>query len=225
MNQEDQSNRSLRKYLFTEDGKPLRVLSTSLGIALLANVLILPMESGIAAGTSSASGPKLVEWSSEEVKKYYDAEMDWNIPELNKGKEEEEEEESAGGAAAGGSSSSSSSGTTIVHTTSGFGWDDLLLYHMIFNRGSTYSSSGWYSSHTAYDVRSGKSYRPRSYTSDTFQNKPVSGSAITPKTSRSTGSIIKRSTSSPKGSIGGKSSGFSSSSSSSGSHSSGGFGG
>ena len=220
MNQEDKSNRSLKKLLFTEEGKPLRVLSTSLGIALLANVLIIPMEHGSAvADNSSANGPKLVEWSSEEVKKYFDAEMDWNIPELKK----ETKEEGNGGTVTGGSSSSS--GTTIVHTTSGFGWDDLLLYHMIFNRGNSYSSSGWYSNHSAYDVRSGQSYRPRSYTSDTFQNKPVSGSAMTPKTSRTTGSITKRSTSSSRGSIGGKSSGFSSSSSSSGSHSSGGFGG
>ena len=222
MNQEDKSSRSLKNRLFTEEGKPLRVLSTSLGIALLANVLIIPAEPGIAAAdTGSTQAPKLVEWSSEEVKKYFDPEMDWNIPEWKK----DNKEETAGGTGTGGGASSSSNSTTIVHTTSGFGWDDLLLYHMIFNRGSAYSSSGWYSNHTAYDVRSGQSYRPRSYTSGSFQNKPVSGSAMTPKTSRSTGSITKRSTSSSRGSIGGKSSGFSSSGSGSGSHSSGGFGG
>lgn len=34
--------------LFTADGKPIRVLSTSLGIALLANAMFIPGGAGLA---------------------------------------------------------------------------------------------------------------------------------------------------------------------------------
>ncbi|MDT2235151.1 hypothetical protein P7H16_00375 [Paenibacillus larvae] len=55
--------------------KPLKVLSTSLGIILAANLLLLPT-----AHAEGSSEPKLVEWSNENVKKFFDANTDWNIP-------------------------------------------------------------------------------------------------------------------------------------------------
>lgn len=226
--------------LLAADGKPLKVLSTSLGIALLANALYAagashpaaaetgaPDASPTASGSgAAAAGPVLAEWSTEAVKAYFDPSVDWNLPLVG---EEEDEPAAAGGTAAGnsggdgsGGSGGSGGGTTIVHTSSGFGWDDLMLYHLIFNRGGSYSSGAYYGSHAAYDARSGQAYKPRSYDSEAFQNKPVVGSAVRPKTSASSGSITRRSTSSSPGGIGGKSSGFSSSGSS---HSLGGFGG
>lgn len=214
--------------LFTKDGKPIRVLSTSLGIALLANALIGMGPSVQASAVAepsptalTASEPKLVEWSNEKVKAYYDPSVDWNIPMLlasGKALEETEEEGAAGGG---------SGGTTIVNQSSGFGWSDLLLYHLIFNRGNSYSSGSWHNSRNSYYTNTGTAYKSQKYSADTFQSKPVVGSAVRPKTSNSTGSITRRSTSSSQGGIGGKSSGFSSSSSSSSSSksSSGGFGG
>lgn len=228
MNKQDKKDIPLKLQLFDQEGKPLRVLSTSLGIALLANVLLLPTGVNQASAEPKTSGsttePVLVEWSNEEVKKYFDAAVDWSIPTLASEKKAAKEEEDQGGSGST-SGGSSGGGTTVVHTTSGFGWDDLLLYHLIFNRGNTYSSNSWYSNHTAYDTRSGRVYKPQSYNTSTFQNKPVSGSSVIPKTSKSSGSITKRSTSSSPGGIGGKSSGFSSSGSSSSSKSSGSFGG
>ena len=219
--------------LFSPDGKPLKVLSTSLGIALLANVLVSAGPSNSAAAETStpspsasassaaAAAPVLTEWSTEAVKAYFDPSIDWNIP-LPGDEAQEEDDESTETTGAAGGSGGGGGGTTIVHTSSGFGWDDLLLYHLIFNRGSSYSSTTYYGSHPAYDARSGQAYKPASYDSESFRNKAVVGSTVRPKTSNTTGSITRRSTSSSPGSIGGKSSGFSSSGSS---HSSGGFGG
>ncbi|RUS47194.1 hypothetical protein ELR57_11335 [Cohnella sp. AR92] len=222
--------------LFTKDGVPLRILSTSLGIALLANLAFLPAGARAetasptptaSAGADAEAGPKLVEWSSEAVKKYYDAAVDWNLP-LPADKELDQQpvptDEPAQGAAGGGGSG----GTTVVHTySSGFGWDDLLLYHLLFNGGGSYSSNSWSSGHRSYTYGSNTPYKPKSYSSGAFQNKTVTGSTVSPKTSNSSGSIVRRSTSSTPGGIGGKSSSVSSgsSSSSSGSKSSGGFGG
>lgn len=219
----------LPKSFFNKDGVPLRVLSTSLGIALIAHAIGAagPAGTAYAEGTPSpppSGEPVLTEWSTEEVKAYFDARLDWNIPLLQEEEEDPAGEETGSGAAGGGASSTG--GTTVVH--SGFGWDDLMLYHLIFNQGSPYSSSSWHRSHTAYDSRTGKAYKPSSYDAGTFQNKPVVGSAVKPKTSNTTGSITRRSTSSPAGGIGGTSSGLSSSSSGSSSvksSSSGGFGG
>ncbi|MFX3635395.1 MAG: hypothetical protein ACE3L7_03845 [Candidatus Pristimantibacillus sp.] len=218
--------------LFNKDGKPIRVLSTSLGIALLANALIgmgpTVKASAVTEPTPTAltaSEPSLVEWSNEAVKAYYDPSVDWNIPMLLAGGgalDGSEEEEEEGGASGGGSG-----GTTIVNHSSGFGWNDLLLYHLIFNRGNSYSSGSWHNSRNSHYTNTGAAYKTQKYSADTFQSKPVVGSAVRPKTSNSTGSITRRSTSSSQGGIGGKSSGFSSSSSSSSSSksSSGGFGG
>ncbi|MCC3376172.1 hypothetical protein [Cohnella sp. REN36] len=207
------------------DGKPLRVLSTSLGVALLANALYAAgtphpasAESAQASPSAAAETPVLTEWSSEAVKAYFDPAVDWNIP--LPGEEEEED----GGADQGDSGGSGGHATVVHHTyASGFGWNDLLLYHLIFNRGGSYSSGTYYNSHPVYDAKNGTAFKPRAYGDDAFRNKAVVGSAVRPKTSDSSGSITRRSTSSSKGGIGGKSSGFGSSGSSS--KSSGGFGG
>ncbi|OZB93000.1 hypothetical protein [Paenibacillus sp. XY044] len=214
---------------FPVEGKAARVLSTSLGVALLANAFLIPgaTAAGASANTSgdqtAADEPILVSWSTEEVKQYFDKNTDWNIPL----KEQPEEDQEGQSASAG---SGTTGGTTVINNYgsvhSGFGWDDLLLYHMLFNSGSSYSTTNYYNGRPTYYTGTSQTYKPRTYTSGTFQNKQVVGSTVRPKTSTSTGSITRRGTSSSSGSIGGKSSGFSSSSSSSHSSSkSGGFGG
>ncbi len=194
--------------LFTPEGKPIRVLSTSLGIALLANALFVPAAVG-ASDSTTADDPQLVSWSTEEVKTYFDQNVDWNIPYPDEGKKEVVNQEQG---------VSTSNGTTVVNNysgyNSGFGWDDLLLYHMLFNSGSNYSSRGWSNSRPTYYPGTKNTYKPNTYSTDKFQNKNVPGSVVKPKTSTSSsGSITRRSTSSKAGGIGGKSSGLSSSSS------------
>ncbi|WP_042161647.1 hypothetical protein [Paenibacillus gorillae] len=227
--------REAANLFFTKEGKPIRVLSTSLGIALMANALIGLAPSAHAATettkASSAEEPALVEWSTDAVKAYYDPAVDWNIPILL-AESAGEESASGGSGTVGSGSSGGSGGTTIIHSGGGFGWDDLLLYHLIFNRGNSYSSGAWHNTHNSYYQGNRTAYKPNSYDSDIFQNKAVVGSAVRPKTSNKSGSITRRSTSSSPGGIGGKSSGMSSSgsgssfSSSGSSHkSSGGFGG
>ncbi|MEK8216829.1 hypothetical protein NSQ75_32230 [Paenibacillus sp. FSL L8-0463] len=200
--------------LFNAEGKPLRVLSTSLGIALLANALFVP--GGAGASGSSGEEPKLVSWSTEEVKAYFDKNVDWNIP-YPEGNVEETVQEGSGVVTSGG--------TTVINNyggySSGFGWDDMLLYHMLFNSGSFYSSRGWYNDRPTYYGGTRTTYKPPTYNSGSFQNKKVAGSVAKPKTSTSsTGSITRRGTSSKKGGIGGTSSGLGSSGSSSSSKSS-----
>lgn len=211
--------------LFNADGNPIRVLSTSLGIALLANAMFIP---GGTAASASSSGeePQLVSWSTEEVKAYFDKNVDWNIPYP----EQEEVVEEGQGAVTSG-------GTTVVNNyggyNSGFGWDDVLLYHMLFNSGSNYSSRGWNNNRPTYYGGTRTTYKPPTYSSEKFQNKKVPGSVVKPKTSTSTaGSITRRGSTSKTGGIGGNSSGLgsnkgskSSSGSRSGSSKSGGFGG
>lgn len=206
--------------LFTPEGKPIRVLSTSLGIALLANALFVPSAVGASSSTSKDE-PQLVSWSTEEVKTYFDKNVDWNIPYPEEGTKEVVKPEQG---------VTTSNGTTVVNNyggyNSGFGWDDLLLYHMLFNSGSNYSSRGWYNNRPTYYPGTKNTYKPNTYSNDKFQNKNVPGSVVKPKTSTSSsGSITRRSTSSKAGGIGGKSSGLSSSSSKSSSGKSGGFGG
>ncbi|MEK3790630.1 hypothetical protein MKX42_02575 [Paenibacillus sp. FSL R7-0204] len=196
--------------LFTPDGKPVRVLSTSLGIALLANALFIPGSAG--ASGNGGEEPKLVSWSTEEVKQYFDKNVDWNIPYPED--QEEKVQEGQGAVTSGG--------TTVINNyggyNSGFGWDDVLLYHMLFNSGSFYSSRGWYNDRPTYYGGTRNTYKPPSYNSGRFQNKPVAGSVVKPKTSTSsTGSITRRNTSSKSGGIGGTSSGLGSSKSKSGS--------
>lgn len=213
--------------LFTMDGKPVRVLSTSLGVALLANALISTGVSASSGGTASGEEPKLVSWSTDEVKAYFDKQVDWSLP-LPKAIEGEGEKENKTGDGTGAAN-------VVHHYGSGFGWDDLLLYHLLFNSGASYSSSTYNKQRPTYYSKSNTPYAPKSYSSEKFQNKQVAGSTVRPKTSSSTGSITRRSTSSKPGSIGGNSSGLSSSSSSGGKsskissgssgRSSGGFGG
>nr|WP_051082402.1 hypothetical protein [Paenibacillus sanguinis] len=200
----------------TSEGKPLRVLSTSLGIALLANAFLIPGSGVTAAGTSAGGEePQLVAWSTEEVKQYFDKNVDWSLP-LPVEEEEEGTAESAEGSSGSGSGSGTSASPVVYH--SGFGWDDMLLYHLLFNSGANYSSSRWHENNRGYYAGTSTPYKPKSYSSDTFQNKQTAGSVVRPKTSTSsTGSIVRRSTSSKAGGIGGKSSGLGSSSGSSGS--------
>ncbi|WP_042200235.1 hypothetical protein [Paenibacillus camerounensis] len=192
--------------LLSTEGKPLRVLSTSLGIALLANAMFIP--GGVHAANSSSGEPQLVSWSSEEVKAYFDANVDWNIPYPEDNTEETVQE--GGGVVTSGN-------TTVINNyggySNGFGWDDVLLYHMLFNSGSNYSSRGWYNDRPTYYGGTRTSYKPPAYNSGSFQNKQVAGSVVKPKTSTSsTGSITRRGSSSAGG-VGGTSSGLGSSSS------------
>lgn len=207
----DENNKELAvSKLFTPEGKPIRILSTSLGIALLANALFVPSATG-ASGSTNTTGeePQLVSWSTEEVKAYFDKNVDWNIPYPDEGTKEVVQQEQG---------AVTSNGTTVVNNyggnNSGFGWDDLLLYHMLFNSGSNYSSRGWYKDRPTYYAGTKNTYKPSAYSNDKFQNKAVPGSVVKPRTSTSSsGSITRRSTSSKAGGIGGKSSGLSSSSS------------
>lgn len=206
MAKDERDNEQSVSKLFTSEGKPIRVLSTSLGIALLANAMFIP---GGASATANTTGdqPQLVSWSTEEVKAYFDKNVDWNIPYPEEGTQEVEQQ---------GQGTVTSNGTTVVNNyggyNSGFGWDDMLLYHMLFNSGSNYSSRGWYKDRPTYYGGTRNTYKPPTYSSDKFQNKKVPGSVVKPKTSTSsTGSITRRGSSSKAGGIGGTSSGLNSS--------------
>lgn len=190
--------------LFTTEGKPIRVLSTSLGLMLLANAVMATgaeAKNSFAEGGTGANEPQLIAWSNEEVKAYYDKNIDWSIP--LSGPEEKVEDEGQSG---------SSGGTTVIHN-SGFGWESMLLYGLLMSRGSAYSSQSWHSGRPGTYTGTNTPYTPRSYSSGTFQNKQVAGTSVRPKTSSTTGKITKRSSSSSPGGIGGKSSSLGSSSS------------
>lgn len=208
MDKEELTKQSSVVKMMAPHGKPVKVLSTTLGIALLANAASAAQAAAVNPSHAAAE-PKLVSWSTEEVKSYFDKQVDWSLP-LSVSDEEEQEAGNEGIPVPGGGSG----GTTVIHQ-SGFGWDDLLLYHLLFNRGSVYSSTDYYSKRGGYYAGTGTPYKPNHYSSDTFQNKRVAGSVVPPKTSNSKGAIIRRSTSASPGSIGGRSSGLSSSSSSS----------
>lgn len=176
--------------------RPLKVLSTSLGAVLVANLLLTHAQGE--ASPDGAEQPKLVEWSTEEVKQYFDPNTDWSIPlsalEGAQGAAsaapQPSASPSAGAAAEASSGGGSGGGTVIVQQGGGFGWDDLLLYHLIFNNGGAYSSSGWVGQRPVYDSRTNQPYQPRSYASGAFQNKPVAGSNVrTPKTSSKKGAF------------------------------------
>ncbi|MCQ4087951.1 hypothetical protein NOM90_13890 [Saccharibacillus sp. JS10] len=201
----------------------MKVLSTSLGLALIANTAFIP-GGALASNNSSSSSsePTLVEFSTEEVKQYYDPSVDWSLPISEEDLQEQEQTAPPSG--------SSNEGTVVNNYYggygSGFGWSDLLLYHFLFNNAGVYSSRGWYDNRRGYYAGSTRPYTPRTYSTGSFQNREVAGSTVRPKTSNSTGKITRRSTSSGSGGIGGKSSGLSSSGSkSSGSRSGGFFGG
>ncbi|GEM_PF-2324617 len=197
--------------------RPVKVLSTSLGLALIAHAAIAPV--GSASASSGSSEPKLVEWSSDEVKQYYDPSVDWSLP-IDEKKLQEQEQTTA--------PTDNSGGTTVVNNYYGgygssFGWSDMLLYHFLFNNAGVYSSRHWYDNRRGYYAGSSRPYTPRTYSTGSFQNRQVSGSSVRPKTSNSTGKITRRSTSSGSGGVGGKSSGLGSSGSKSSGSKSGGF--
>ncbi|WP_141692623.1 hypothetical protein [Paenibacillus pectinilyticus] len=217
--------------------RPLKVLSASLTLLLLGQMALASVH---AAETPSPNtgGAKLVEWSNDDVKAYYDPQVDWSLP--------TPVDKSTATASPTPTPTGSSNAPIIINQVSGggygggFGWDDLLLYHLIFNTVSPYSSSYWGSSHRSYYYRSNtpyvnKTYQPSSFTNRSTTKTPTtssgSGTFTSNKSSSSnksgtTGSVSSsgtsgstssgsKSTSTSTGSIGGKSSGFSSSSSSS----------
>jgi hypothetical protein len=208
---------------WTYKGKPLRILSTTLGIALVANMLLMSNVYGETASPTPANGPKLVEYSSDQVKKYYDPSVDWNIPVPFDDKGQPKEGVQLGTNTSG--TQGNSNNTTIINNGGGYGgggigWTELLLFHMIFNSGSSFSSNRWNNSRPVFNPGTNRPYQAKSFTSETFQNKPTTGSSVRPKTSSSSGTFStksSKSSSSTKGSIGGNSSGFSSSGKSSGS--------
>ncbi|MBD0382723.1 hypothetical protein [Paenibacillus sedimenti] len=217
--------------------RPLKVISASLGLLLTSQLLLVPLsfaENSTPSSTPAAGTPKLVEWSSEEVKTYFDAAVDWSLPIQAVEKAGTASPTPSPTPAAG--STGGGNAPIIVNQGygGGFGWDDLLLYHLIFNSGSPYSSSSWVSSHPSYHYRSNTPYVTKTYQGTSFSNRSVTkspttssgtGSFTTNKSSASTttGSSVSssssssssKSTSTSTGSIGGKSSSFSSSSSSS----------
>lgn len=221
--------------------RPLKVLSASLTLILLGQMLIGSAQAAETPNPNIGSS-KLVEWSSEAVKAYYDPQVDWSLPlQTNKSTATLSPTPTPTGNTTSGTGSTA---PIIVNQVSGggFGWDDLLLYHLIFNTVSPYSSSSWGSSHRSYYYRSNtpyvnKTYQPSSFTNRSTTKTPTTSSgtgtfttnksATSGKTNTSgtssSGSVSNsgstssgsKSTSSSTGSIGGKSSGFSSSSSSS----------
>lgn len=220
--------------------RPLKVLSTSLSLILLGQMLLGTAQAA-ETPAANAGASKLVEWSNEDVKAYYDPQVDWSLPvPPDKGLAAPSPSPSPTPSTSGGST------TPIIvnHVSgSGFGWDDLLLYHLIFNTVSPYSSSSWGNNHRSYYYRSNtpyvnKTYQPSSFTNRSTTKTPTTSSGSGTFTSNSnkssttksgtTGSSVSgsntsgtksstssKSTSTSSGSIGGKSSGFSSSSSSS----------
>jgi hypothetical protein len=208
--------------------RPLKVLSTSLSLILLGHMLLGTAQAAETPSPNPGS-TKLVEWSNEDVKAYYDPQVDWRLPiPPDKGL-------AAPSPTPTPSTTGGSTAPIIVNQVSGggFGWDELLLYHLIFNTVSPYSSSSWGNNHRSYYYRSNtpyvnKTYQPSSFTNRSTTKTPTTSSGSGTFTSNSnksststksgtTGSSVSgsKSTSTSSGSIGGKSSGFSSSSSSS----------
>ncbi|SFB03786.1 hypothetical protein SAMN05216312_103121 [Cohnella sp. OV330] len=229
MKPEHRPEEPVKNKLFSKDSRPLRTLSTSLGIALLANAAIGPVAYSAAASPSASAGeqPQLVTWSSEAVKSYFDPAVDWNIPLVpgeddcvqdnadNKSAQDPAVPCEAAPTTGTGTAVQSGSSTVVVnnHYGSGLGWDDLILYHLLFNNGASYSTTSWYNSHTTYYAGTSKPYKAKKYTADSFQSKPVVGSSVRPKSVDKSGTVTRRSSSSQPGGIGSKSSGFSGSSS------------
>ncbi|UJF34692.1 hypothetical protein [Paenibacillus hexagrammi] len=213
--------------------QPLKVLSTSLGLMLVGHMLLAQSgqaETAVPEQNGQVGSAKLVEWSTDAVKQYFDANVDWNLPvpaDLGATASPSPTPTDSSGQSSGVGGSSSP--VIVNHYGGGFGWDDLLLYHLILNSGSPYSSSRWVSSHPSYDYRTKQPYVAKTYTADTFANRSKTktpttssstGSFTTNKsgastTSRSSTSSSSKSSSTSSGSIGGRSGGFSSGSSSS----------
>ncbi|MFM9328817.1 hypothetical protein [Paenibacillus mesotrionivorans] len=199
---------------------PVKVLSTSLGMTLAAHMLLAPglLMGGSGAFAAETAQPTLSEWSTEEVKAYYDASVDWSLPALPEEELQGVVPQMQANTGTGGASGSTGGGnTTIIHQGSSFGWDDMLLYHLLFNSGGSYSSGRWHQSYPSYDARTNQPYQPKTYSAGTFQNKQVPGSNVKPKTSVSSGSFntksgsINKATASKSGTTSGSSSGSSNS--------------
>ncbi|MGE6228801.1 hypothetical protein [Paenibacillus chitinolyticus] len=175
----------------TRTPKPLRVLNTSLGVVLAANLLLVPA----VYAESKAAEPKIIEWSNEDVKTYFDPSADWSIPlpeQLDKPGATPTPTPSAG-VGTGGTGAGVGTAAPVVYNH-GLDWTDLMLYHLIFNSGGSYSSSGWSSSRPSYDYRTKKPYSVPTYDSTKFQNKQTANSTVKPKTSNTTGAFNSKST-------------------------------
>ncbi|MFB7814360.1 hypothetical protein ACFC0X_09205 [Paenibacillus chitinolyticus] len=177
----------------TRTPKPLRVLNTSLGVVLAANLLLVPA----VYAESKAAEPQIIEWSNEDVKTYFDPSADWNIPlpeQLDKpGAGATPTPTPSAGVGTGGTGAGVGTAAPIVYNN-GLNWTDLMLYHLIFNSGGSYSSSGWSSSRPSYDYRTKKPYSVPTYDSTKFQNKQTANSTVKPKTSNTTGAFNSKST-------------------------------
>lgn len=182
---------------------PIKILSTSLGVALAANMLLTPGIYGESVASAAENEPTLVDWSSDAVKQYFNPSLDWRLPIPAAGAAEPSPSPSPNGTGASGGGSTA---PVIIHQ-GGFGWDDLLLYHLLFNNGGSYSSSGWHRSHPVYDPRTNKSYTPKTYSAGAFENKQVPGTSVKPKTSVSSGTFNTKSSSSSGKSTAGTGSG------------------
>ncbi|BFT70265.1 hypothetical protein [Paenibacillus sp. P36] len=173
--------------------RPLKVFSASISLVLVGQLLLLPVNAAETPAPNTASS-KLVEWSTDEVKAYFDPAVDWNLP----------VPPAAGTASpspsptptAGSGSTGGSTAPIIVNNYgggSGFGWDDLLLYHLIFNSPSPYSSSSWGSSHRSYYYRSNTPYVTKTYQPSSFSNRSTTKA---PTTSSGTGTFTTNKSSS-----------------------------
>ncbi|MBA2944099.1 hypothetical protein HZF08_38145 [Paenibacillus sp. CGMCC 1.16610] len=174
--------------------RPLKVFSASISLVLVGQLLLLPVNAAETPAPNTASS-KLVEWSTDEVKAYFDPAVDWNLP----------VPPTAGTASpspsptptAGSGSTGGGTAPIVVNNYggggSGFGWDDLLLYHLIFNSPSPYSSSSWGSSHRSYYYRSNTPYVTKTYQPSSFSNRSTTKA---PTTSSGTGTFTTNKSSS-----------------------------
>lgn len=174
--------------------RPLKVFSASISLVLVGQLLLLPAYAAETPAPNTASS-KLVEWSSDEVKAYFDPAVDWNLP-VPPAAGAASPSPSPTPIAGSGGSTGGSTAPIIVNNYgggSGFGWDDLLLYHLIFNSPSPYSSSNWGSSHRSYYYRSNTPYVTKSYQPSTFSNRSTTKA---PTTSSGTGTFTTNKSSS-----------------------------
>ncbi|GGI44203.1 hypothetical protein GCM10008018_05930 [Paenibacillus marchantiophytorum] len=170
--------------------RPLKVLSASLSLFIAGHLLLLPAHAAESPNPNTGAA-KLVEWSSDEVKSYYDPSTDWNIPLLSA-------KPAASPTPTGTGGTVGSTAPIIVNQVSGgsgFGWDDLLLYGLIINSVSPYSSSSWGNNHRSYYYRSNTPYVTKTYQPSTFSNRSTTK---TPTTSSGTGTFTTNKSSTSK---------------------------
>ncbi|UKS24390.1 hypothetical protein LOZ80_22510 [Paenibacillus sp. HWE-109] len=170
--------------------RPLKVLSASLSLFIAGHLLLLPAHAAESPNPNTGAA-KLVEWSSDEVKSYFDPSTDWNIPLLSA-------KPAATPTPTGTGGTVGSTAPVIVNQVSGgsgFGWDDLLLYGLIINSVSPYSSSSWGNNHRSYYYRSNTPYVTKTYQPSTFSNRSTTK---TPTTSSGTGTFTTNKSSTSK---------------------------